>query len=71
MTIAEWTSVQERSRNYAILLQDLMTKGCLQAFSGDALRLVVHTYLSNSTHPSLHQNDHISKLVVGILLYLG
>jgi hypothetical protein len=48
-----------------------MTKGCLQAFSGDALRLVVHTYLSNSTHPSLHQNDHISKLVVGILLYLG
>jgi hypothetical protein len=27
MTIAKWTSVQERSRNYAILLEDLMRRG--------------------------------------------
>jgi hypothetical protein len=37
MNTAKWTSLQERSRIHAILLQDLMKRGCLQVWGGDAL----------------------------------
>ncbi len=34
MTTAKWTSVQERIRIHAILLEDLMKGGCLQVWGG-------------------------------------
>jgi hypothetical protein len=37
MTTAKPTSIQERSRIYTILLQDLMKMGCLQAYGEDGL----------------------------------
>jgi hypothetical protein len=40
MTTAKWTSIQERSRIHAILLQDLMRRGVCWCGGGDALRLM-------------------------------
>ncbi len=40
MTTAKWTSIQERSRIHATMLQDLMKRGCLRCGGvGDALIL--------------------------------
>jgi hypothetical protein len=40
MTTAKWTSLQERRRIYAILLQDLMKRGVCWCGVGDALTLM-------------------------------
>jgi hypothetical protein len=37
MTTAKWTSIQERSKIHAILLQDLMKRGVCRCRGGDAI----------------------------------
>jgi hypothetical protein len=39
MTTAKWTSIQERSRIHAILMQDLMKRGVCSCGAGDGLTI--------------------------------
>ncbi len=54
MTTAKWTSIGERIRIYAIVLQDLMKRECLQVWGGDALMLYLFILELNEC-PQLQQ----------------
>jgi len=53
MTTAKWTSIQERSRIYAILLQDVTKRGVCRCGGGDALseQLLDEDVILSTLHP--------------------
>jgi hypothetical protein len=54
MTTAKWTLIQERSKMYAILLQDLMKRIVSRCRGRDALMAAQTTHVSCSFNRKLH-----------------